>query len=189
MQLKTTIGISNRHVHLTSDTYKILFGDRKLEKLKDINQVGQFASSLTVTIKTAKNEIKNVRVMGPFRKYNQVEISKTDARVLGLNPPIRQSGVLDDSESITLVGEVGSVILENCCIIAERHVHITNEIRDKYNIKEGQVIKVKIDTIKKGKIEAFARISDDAYFEVHLDTDDGNAFLLNNNDEVELEIR
>lgn len=188
MQINSTVGISNRHVHLTSNTYKILFGDRKLEKLRDINQVGQFSSVDTVTLKTAKNEIKNVRVMGPFRKYNQVEISKTDARVLGLNPPIRQSSVLNDSESIMIVGDVGSVTLDNCCIIAERHVHITNEISDKYNIKEGQVIKVKIDTLKKGEVEAFARISDDAYFEVHLDTDDGNAFLLNNNDEVELEI-
>ncbi len=187
MQINSTVGISNRHVHLTSDTYKILFGNKELQKLKDINQIGQFASTNTVTLKTPKNEIKNVRVMGPFREYNQVEISKTDARTLGLNPPIRESGKLENSESITLVGDVGSITLDNSCIIAERHIHITKEIAKKYNIKEGQVIKVKINTIKKGEVEAFARISEDAYFEVHLDTDDGNAFLLNNNDEVELE--
>lgn len=188
MQLKATVGISNRHVHLTKDTYKILFGDKELQKLRDINQVGQFASTSTLTIKTEKNEIKNVRVLGPFREYNQVEIAKSDARILGINPPIRQSGCLDNSETITLVGEVRSVTLDNSCIIAERHVHITKEIAGSFKIIEGQKIKVKIDTIKKGEIEALARISDDAYFEVHLDTDDGNAFLLNNDDEVLLEI-
>lgn len=186
MQIKTTVGISNRHVHLNSDTYKVLFGNKELQKLKDINQIGQFASLDTLTIKTAKNEIKKVRVMGPFRDYNQVEITKTDARLLGLNPPVRQSGILENSETITLIGEVGEVTLNDSCIVAERHVHITKEIANKYDIKEGESIKVKINTIKKGEIEAFARISDDAYFEVHLDTDDGNAFLLNNNDEVEL---
>lgn len=187
MQIKTIVGISNRHVHLNYDTYKILFGDKPLNKLKDINQIGQFASTETITLKTEKNEIKNVRVMGPFREYNQVEISKSDARILGLNPPVRQSGVLDGSETITLVGEKGEVLLNNSCIIAERHVHITNDIANKYSIKEGQKIIVKINTIKKGEIEAFARVSKDAYFEVHLDTDDGNSFLLNNGDEVDLE--
>lgn len=187
MQLKTTVGISNRHVHLTSDTFKTLFGDKKLEKLRDLNQIGQFASKQTLTIKTEKNEISDVRIIGPFREYNQVEISKSDARFLGLNPPVRESGILENSESITLVGELGEVTLNNSCIIAERHIHITNEIASIYGIKEGQSIKAKIDTLKKGEIEAFARISDYAYFELHLDTDDGNSFLLNNNDEVELE--
>lgn len=188
MQLKTTVGISNRHVHLTSETFKTLFGDKVLEKLRDLHQIGQFASKQTLTIKTPKNEINNVRIIGPFRKYNQVEISKSDARTLGLNPPVRESGVLEDSETITLVGEVGEVTLENSCIIAERHIHITREIARNYDIKDGQSIKVKINTIKKGEVEAYARISDDAYFELHLDTDDGNGFLLNNDDEVELEI-
>lgn len=187
MQLKTTVGISNRHVHLTRETFKKLFGNKDLEKIKDLNQIGQFASKKTLVIKTEKNEISGVRIIGPFRKYNQVEISKTDARVLGLNPPVRESGILENSETITLVGELREVTLNNSCIIAERHVHVTKEVANKYKIKEGQSIKVKIDNIKKGEIEAFARISNDAYFELHLDTDDANAFLLNNNDEVELE--
>lgn len=187
MQIKTTVGISNRHVHLTKETFKALFGDKRLENLRDLHQIGQFASKQTLTIKTEKNEISGVRIIGPFRNYNQVEISKSDARFLGLNPPVRESGVLENSETITLIGEVGEVTLNDSCIIAERHVHITKEIASKYGIKEGQSIKVKIDTIKKGEIEAFARISNDAYFELHLDTDDGNSFLLNNDDEVELE--
>lgn len=188
MELKTKVGVSNRHIHLKERDFKILFGDVQLTKLRDINQLGQFAANEVVGIKTNKNLIENVRIIGPLRNYTQVEISKTDAYFLGLNPPIRKSGDIKGSESITLIGPKGQVTIQEGCIIANRHIHFTKEMAEKYNLVEDQRILVQIHTEKSGAIEAFVKISDDAYFELHLDTDDANAFLLKNNDEVDLMI-
>ena len=111
--MKISIGVSNRHVHLTKEHLNILFGEGYgLEKKNDLTQPGQFASTALVTIKTEKSEISNVRVLGPVRPYTQVEISKTDAYKLGLNPPVRNSGDLKDSAPITIVGPNGSVNVE-----------------------------------------------------------------------------
>ncbi|MGM9834219.1 MAG: phosphate propanoyltransferase [Bacilli bacterium] len=185
--MKTKVGVSARHVHLTKEDFSILFGKDELTHLKDLHQIGQFAALETVTLKTDKSTIENVRIIGPLRSYNQIEISKTDAYKLGLNPPIRRSGEVSGSSPITIVGPVGQLHLEEGCIIADRHIHITPAMANEYNIQDKQRIIVKINTEKKGIIEAFAKISDDAYFELHLDTDDANAFLLKNDDEVEIE--
>ena len=151
-----------------------------------MTQPGQFASTSTLTIKTEKSEIENVRVLGPLRDYTQVEISKTDAYQLGLNPPVRKSGDIKESESITIVGPKGEITIQEGCIIANRHLHVTKEMASEFNLVDDQKILVKINTEKSGTIDAFVKISDDAYFELHLDTDDANAFLLKNNDEVDL---
>lgn len=186
MELKTTVGVSNHHVHLSEKDFETLFGDASLTKRRDINQIGQFAANEVVCLKTEKNKIENVRIIGPLRGYTQVEISKTDAYFLGLNPPIRKSGDIKGSESITIIGPKGQITIEEGCIIANRHVHFTNEMANEYNLVEDQKIVVKINTEKSGTMEAFAKISDDAFFELHLDTDDANAFLLKNNDEVDI---
>ena len=186
MIIKTTVGVSSRHVHLKEEDFKILFGDTELTKLRDLNQIGQFAANETVTLKTDKTIMENVRIIGPLRKYTQVEISKTDAYKFGINPPVRKSGDISGSESITIIGPKGEITIKEGCIIANRHVHVTREIAEKYNLRDDQLILVKIDTEKKGIIQAFTKISDDAYFELHLDTDDANSFLLKNNDEVEI---
>lgn len=184
MEIKTTVGVSNRHVHLTKETFKILFGLEEMEKLRDLNQLSQFASNHTLTIQNNDRRIENVRILGPFRSYNQVEISKTDAYTLKLNPPIRTSGDLANSETITLVGPRGTITLPNSCIIANRHLHVNTKDVDKYHLTDKQKIYVHINTEKKGIIEAVVKVSDDGYFELHLDTDDANAFFLTNGDEV-----
>ena len=99
MQVK--LGVSNRHVHLNQEDYDILFKDTKMEVVKNLNQPTQFASNLFVTIKTPKSSIENVRVLGPIRKYTQVEVSKTDSYKLGINPPVRDSGDVLNSELLT----------------------------------------------------------------------------------------
>lgn len=180
--MKVTVGVSNHHVHLKQSDLDILFGC-ELTKKSDLKQPGQFASFEVVTIKTDKSEINNVRVLGPVRNYTQIEISKTDAYKLGLNPPVRSSGNLDNSEIVTLIGPNGS-IKTNGCIIADRHLHITYKDKEKYNIPDK--ILVKIGGIKPGVIEVDVKPSEEAYFEIHLDTDDANAFLLKNGDEVEI---
>lgn len=179
--MKIKVGVSNRHVHLKQSDLDILFG-KELTRQKDLSQPGQFASFEVVTIKTDKSEINNVRILGPVRDYTQIEISKTDAYKLGLNPPVRSSGNLENSEVVTLIGPKGKIKTSGC-IIADRHIHITHEDKEKYNFKDK--IRVKIEGEKSGVIEVNVKSSDKAFFELHLDTDDANAFLLKNGDEVE----
>lgn len=185
--MEVPVGISNRHVHLTKEAVEILFGkDYSLTKRNDLTQPGQFACEEVVTIKTNKSEIKKVRVLGPIRSYNQVEISKTDAYTLGLNPPVRNSGDVLGSEVITIVGPNGEIEVEGC-IIASRHIHITKEQAKKLNLEDDQIVSVKVNSIKSSILnDVHIKILDEAYFELHLDTDDANACLLKQNDIVEL---
>lgn len=185
MNIKVQVGVSNRHVHLTKEVYEKLFDEDLTVKYK-LNQIGEFASNQTLTLKTDKDIIENVRIIGPLRSYNQVEISKSDAYSLGLNPPIRTSGDLNNSETITLVNNDKSVTIENSCIIANRHIHMNSDKAKELGVANNQIVKVKIDGEKSGVIDAYIKISDTGYFELHLDRDDANAFLLNNGDEVEI---
>lgn len=178
MNIDMNVGISNRHVHLTEDDFKKLFNNKELEAVKYLNQPGQFASNLKVTIKTEKSEISGVRVLGPLRDYTQVEISKTDAYKLGLNPPVRESGNLKGSEDITIIGD-NEIMVKECTIIATRHIHASKEDLVKYNLDASKKYRVKIYGEKGGIINNVSiKVSDKAFFEMHLDTDDGNGHLL-----------
>lgn len=180
MQVK--IGISNRHIHLTEEDYKILFNKEDLEKTKDLVQTGEFASTDKVTIRTPKSEISGVRVLGPFRAYSQVEISRTDSYVLGINPPVRDSGDIDDSAEVTIVGPDGEVT-KKCCILATRHIHINKEDRQKYGLTDKKYVSVKIGSEKSSILENVSiKETKLGVFELHLDTDDANACLLKNGD-------
>lgn len=182
--MKVNIGVSNRHVHLTLEHLEILFGkDFILEKKNDLKQPGQYASISTVTIKTFKSEINNVRVLGPIRPYTQVEISRTDAYKLGINPPIRDSGDLKNSSPITIIGPNGTIELEEGCIIPTRHIHILPEQIKMYGLEGKDIVSVKIDGEKGGILNnVHLKVSDEAFFELHLDTDDANAHLIKNED-------
>lgn len=186
--MKVQVGISNRHVHLTKEHLEILFGENyNLENIKDLKQPGQFASSSLVTIKTEKNEIKNVRVLGPVRDYTQVEISKTDAFKLGLNPPVRESGNVEGSEPITIVGPSGTLNLEEGCIIADRHIHITPKQKEIYGFSNKDKVNVLLGGEKGGILfNVSLKVSEQSYFELHIDLDDANAHLVNQNDIVEI---
>lgn len=180
------IAVSNRHVHLTKEIYDELF-DEALSIKRPLNQIGEFASFQTVTLKTEKAEIPNVRVIGPLRKYNQVEISRTDAYTLGLNPPVRQSGDLEDSETITIIGPKGEVTLKDACIQAERHVHMNEKKAEELGLKHEDMVHLIVDNDKGGVMDAFVKVSDNGFFEIHIDKDDANCFLLKTGDEVIIE--
>ena len=182
--MKVSIGVSNRHVHLKEEHLKILFGNNfNLDKKNDLTQPGQYASTSLVTIKTEKSEIENVRVLGPIRPYTQVEISKTDAYKLGLNPPVRDSGDLKDSSPITIIGPNGIVKLEEGCIIPTRHIHILPSQVSMYDLEGRDTVSVKIDGEKGGIINnVHLKVSDESFFELHIDTDDANAHLIKNGD-------
>ena len=181
--MMVSIGVSNRHVHITRENYQILFGNIELEKVRDLNQPGEFASNQFVTVKTDDGEIEKVRVLGPFRNYTQVEISKTDAYKLNLDPPIRNSGDLEESETVTLIGPCGELLVKNCCIIPTRHIHLTKEHAKAYGLEGKETVNVKLNGKKGGIItNVYLKYSDNAYFELHLDTDDANAHLIKNGD-------
>ena len=184
--MKITVGVSNRHIHLTKEDYKVLFNDTPFTKRNDLTQPGMFASELVVTIKGAKRSIENVRVLGPLRSYTQVEISKTDAYSLGCNPPVRNSGDLEDASEITIIGPCGE-ITKKAAIIAARHIHVDKKIREEHGLVGVDKVSVKIFGEKSGIIDnVYLKDSDEAFFELHLDTDDANAHLLNQGDEIEI---
>ena len=181
--MKLNIAISARHVHLNEEDFIYLFGkEKKLTKYKDIGQPGQFAAEEKVNIITEKSRFDNVRIVGPIRKYTQVEISKTDSYILGINPPVRDSGDLENSEKIIIEYREKQLLKENCCIIANRHIHIKNSDLNKYNLKNGQTVKLKVYG-EKGAILENVKIkaSDDALLEAHLDLDDANANIIDTN--------
>ena len=186
--MKVSVGVSNRHVHLKEEHLKILFGDDYvLNCVRPINQPGQFASTSFVTIKTDKASMEHVRIIGPVRAYTQVEISRTDAYQLGLNPPVRDSGHLDGSETVTIIGPKGSIVATNSTIIADRHIHVTKEHRRLYNLLDKEYVSVVVPG-EKGGILGNVRIkeTEEAYYELHIDTDDANAFMIKNGDILEI---
>ena len=184
--MKVSVGVSARHVHLTREHLEILFGEGAiLEELKPIHQPNQFASRQTVTIETEKGKFENVRVIGPIRNYTQVEISQTDAYQLGIHPPIRNSGNIKGSAPITIVGPVGMIKLEEGCILANRHIHITPKQMELYGLTGLKEVHVQIQGEKGGILShVFLKVDEDSYFELHLDTDDANAFQIHNGDIV-----
>jgi len=184
--MKVSVGISNHHVHLTEDDFRIIFGDGELTVRNNLNQPGQFASNETVSLIGPKGRLDKIIIVGPFREYTQVEVSKTDCYKLGVDPPVRTSGDLDNSASIIIEGPKGQ-IERNCCIIADRHIHVDKKIREEKGLVGIKEVSLKIGGIKSGIINHVdLKDSNEAYFEVHIDTDDANAFLLKNNDEVEI---
>lgn len=182
--MKVIIGISSRHVHLTKKHLEILFGTNySLEVLKPIRQPGQYAAVETVTLKTENAEIPNVRIIGPLREYTQVEISKTDAHYLGIDPPIRESGDIRGSEKITIIGPKGEVNLKEGCIIATRHIHMNPRQVVLYGLENRKTVDVLVGREKKSILKDVSlKISNPAYYEMHLDMDDANANGLQNGD-------
>lgn len=178
--MKVNIGISNRHIHLKKEDLEVLFGkDYELEVARPLTQPGEYASKDYVTIKTEKGEISKVRILGPVRSYTQVEISMTDAYKLGLKPPVRNSGDILSSAPITLIGPKGTLDLKEGCILATRHIHMSEEDAEKYGFQNYEEVSVYIEGEKGGRFDhVFIKTSKKAFLELHLDTDDANAYLI-----------
>lgn len=173
---KIPIGVSARHVHLSREHVEVLFGKGyQLTKKKDL-MGGQFASNECVTvIGTKLRAIENVRVLGPERKQTQVEVAKTDAIRLGVNPPVRLSGDLKGSAPVALVGPKGAIYLEEGCIIAKRHIHMSPADAARFGVKDRQVVKVRFESGRGGVLEDVPiRVDPTFTLEMHIDTDEAN---------------
>ncbi|MCK9222037.1 MAG: phosphate propanoyltransferase [Limnochordia bacterium] len=185
---KVQLGISNRHIHLTTEHLSTLFGEGyDLTKIKDLSQPGQFACDETVIIVGRKGAIPGVRVLGPIRKETQVEISRTDSFALGVRPPIRDSGQLDGSPGIVVVGPKGAINLNKGVIIAKRHIHMTPKDAANFGVEDKQIVTVKVGGDRALTFdEVLIRVRDDFSLELHLDTDEANAAAVSNGDWAEV---
>lgn len=178
---KVPVEISARHVHLSKKDLEALFGiEYQLKEIRRLYQPSDFAAEESVDIKIGDKEIKGVRVVGPLREKTQIEISKTDAIMLGANPPIRLSGDLDNSSPVVLIGPKGKLELKEGLIIARRHIHCSPEEAKKSGLRHGQLVSVEI---KGNRALSFhcveVRVRDDYKLCLHLDTDEGNSAGIN----------
>lgn len=183
------VGISNRHIHLSREHIDILFGEGyQLTPLKELSQPGQFACKEVLTIVgPSLKPIENVRVLGPERTDSQVEISRTDSYTLKVKPPLRESGKIAGSASISIIGPKGIVTLKEGCIIANRHIHMSTEDGKRFGVKDNSYVTVDVNSERRTRFyDVQVRVSDKFRLEMHLDTDDANAAALKNGDKVKI---
>ena len=172
------VNVSARHVHVNQSDLEALFGPgAALTKLRDLYQVGEFASEQTVNIVGPRNRmIPNVRILGPRREYTQVELSYTDGIFMGVDLPLRISGNHEGTPGCVLVGPYGAINLKQGVVRAERHVHMNQDDMAYYGVQDGDRMKLRIDgpcsvTFERLKVRLHPRVR----LEVHIDTDEGNA--------------
>lgn len=186
--MKVLVETSARHVHVTDEALETLYGKGyKLNVKKMLSQPGQFVSNEKVDLvwfKTNKatgekteTRIKGVSILGPTRKANQVELSMTDARTLGVNAPVRESGDVAGSAACKLVGPAGEIELTEGVIVAKRHIHMTEQDSIDAGVKSGDIVSVKVTTNGRSLIfgDTVIRVSDKFALAMHIDTDESNA--------------
>lgn len=168
---------SGRHIHLSRADADSLFGEGyQFTKVKDLSQPGQYACKERVTVTGPKGSLHNVIVLGPERKQSQMEVSLTDALALGIKAPVRQSGDTKGSPGITVTNGSRSVTLAEGIIVAKRHIHMTPEDAQKFNVKDGEIVKVKVSGSRPVIFEdTVVRVSKDFRTYMHIDYDEANA--------------
>ncbi len=185
MKKPIPIGVSPRHVHLSKEDFHRVFGpEESLTRVRDLSQRGQFAAQQLVTLATPVGRIENVRVLGPFRSASQVELAKTEAVRLGLNPPVRDSGDHEGTPGITLIGPAGRVEIPRGVILAQRHVHMTPADARAYGVIDKEIVFMAVATPPGDAPSAprttifgdvLIRVDENYRLDFHLDTDEANA--------------
>jgi len=171
------VAISARHIHVSEEDLQALFGpNAALTKDFDLSQPGQFAAKERVSIEGPKGILHNVRVLGPVRAATQVEISRTDAMKLGLTPPLRQSGDIESSAGIKLINQEQEIIIKQGVIIAQAHIHMTEEDALALDVQNNELVSVEVDSERPVTFRGVVvRVSNDFSLEMHIDTDEANA--------------
>lgn len=179
MSNQVLVEISARHVHLSQSDLETLFGEGyELTVKKMLSQPGQYACEERVKVVGAKSEFPAVSILGPVRKETQVELSLTDARSIGVQAPVRESGDLEGSGSCKLVGPKGEIEIEKGVIAAKRHIHATTKDAEEMGIENGQIVSVEIPTANGRNLtfgDVVVRVSDSYALAMHIDTDEANA--------------
>lgn len=182
------VGVSARHVHLSQEDLETLFGNGYELTPKKMLMGDQYAAEECVTlVSPSLRSIEGVRVLGPVRSHSQVEISRTDTFKLKVSPPVRPSGEIKGSAPMALVGPKGTVFLNEGCIIANRHIHMTPADAEQYGIKDNDLVDVEIQNAKPTRYyNVQVRVRADFNTEMHIDTDDANAAGIKTGDHVEI---
>ncbi|MCP5455585.1 MAG: phosphate propanoyltransferase [Thermotogae bacterium] len=178
-------GVSNKHLHLSQKDLEALFGEGyELHPIKDLGQPGQYAAEEIVDLVGPKGIIAKVRVLGPVRKDTQIEVAYTDSFKLGVQPPVRDSGDVEGTPGLKLVGPKGEVEINQGVIIAKRHIHMHTKDAEHYGLKDKDIVSVFIDSESRKTIfqDVLIRVSDKYALEFHVDTDEANACQLKNKD-------
>ena len=175
--MKVPIEVSARHVHLSKPDLEKLFGPGyELTKLKGLSQPGQFAAKETVKLVGPAGQLEKVRVLGPCRQETQVEVSETDAKQLGINPPVRDSGDLAGSAGVKIIGPKGEIDLPEGVILALRHLHLDPATAAAFKLKDGDRVKVDIGGARDLLFEnVLVRVSPAYKSAMHIDMDEANA--------------
>jgi putative phosphotransacetylase len=176
MSKKIVVETSARHIHVLREDLDKLFGkDYQLTIKKNLSQPGQYASEERVTLTGPKGELK-MSILGPQRNATQVEVSYTDARTLGLNPPVRESGDIEGTPGVKVTGPAGSVELTKGVIVAKRHIHLTPDAAKEMGVKDKQLVGVRVGG-ERGVVfeQTVVRVSDKFAPAMHIDTDEANA--------------
>ena len=171
---------SARHVHVTKETLAILFGEgHELTKKKDLSQPGQFACEERIDVVGPKKTLTGVSILGPIRPENQVELSATDARSIGIAAPVRESGELEGTPGCKLIGPCGEVEIDHGVIVAKRHIHMTPADAEAFGVQDKQVVWVKVMTPERSAIlgDVVVRVSEKFALAMHIDTDESNAVM------------
>lgn len=174
------VGISNRHIHLSQiDLYTLFGAGYQLTKIKDLSQPMQYACKETLTIGGPKGAIEKVRILGPVRSESQVEILQADCFKLGITAPVRLSGDLQGTPGITLIGPQGSILLSQGLMIAQRHIHMTQEEAKHLGVSDGEQVSIQIDGLRGGNYSnVVIRANNTSALECHIDTEEANAMKL-----------
>ena len=182
------VGVSNRHLHLSQADQDVLFGaGYQMTPIKDLSQPGQIACKEMVTICGPKGAIEKVRVLGPVRNKTQVEILTGDGFKLGVSAPARQSGDLEGTPGITIVGPKGSVQIKEGLIVAQRHIHMTMEDAAAYGVHDGQIVDIEIEGPRGGTYaNVIVRANNTSALECHLDTEEANAMSINSSTKIKI---
>lgn len=178
--MEVPVEISARHVHLNRQAMDALFGEgSQLTWKRDLSQPGQFLSEERVKLVTERGQIASVGILGPLREENQVELSLTDARTLGVKPPIALSGHLEGADDVIMVGPKGVYIARGSVIVAKAHVHMTEEDGRRYGVTHGQRVSIRLGQDRPVTLnDVIVRISPDYRLAVHIDYDEANAARL-----------
>lgn len=184
------VEVSARHVHLSQEDVERLFGPgHTLTCKRKLSQPGQFLAEERVSIVTAKGEFRNVAVLGPARKATQVELSMTDAKTLGIPAPVRQSGDVKGSPDICVFSKNGMILAKEAAIVAQNHIHMTPEDAAAYGVRDGQRVRVKMNTARPIEFEdVVIRVNDKFRLAMHIDFDEANACAFEKNNTGTLKV-
>ncbi len=187
MSFKLPIAMSNRHIHLSKEDLEKIFGEGyELKKMKDLSQPGQYACEEVVEVVGPKGSM-SARILGPTRPSTQVEVSVTDCFKLGISPIVRQSGDVEGTPGLKLVGPNGEVELSEGVIVAARHIHMHTDDAERFGVNDKDIVSVRTEGIRGLVFEnVLVRAHQDFALEMHVDVEEGNAAGIKNGDLVEL---